>query len=81
MDVKGGVVSYPVNESTDLGRWFDYDGLLVSHAGPVVKIGQRSVEMRLGNMKKVLFIGNERFKNMDNSDLYQTPSRRPKRQQ
>lgn len=78
MDANGVVVSYPLNDSTDSGSSFDYDGLLVSHAGPVIKIGQRSVAIGFGNMIKVLYVGNERFENEDNSDPYQTLSRRPK---
>lgn len=76
MDACGIVTSYPLHDASDPET--RSEGLLVSRAGPVTKVGQRSVAVGFGNNVKLLMVGNERFEDEDNIDLYQTLSRRPK---
>lgn len=74
MDANGVVNTYPLVDPDD--REYSDEGLLVSRAGPVTKIGHRSVAVGFGNTVKVLLIGNERYEDEDNSDPFQSPSRR-----
>jgi hypothetical protein len=76
MDACGVVTSYPLHDDSDPDSCDD--GLLVSRAGPVAKVGQRSVAVGFGNNVKLLLVGTERFEDEDNVDPYQTVSRRPK---
>lgn len=57
MDAHGTIATYPLNGPTSLQGC----GLLVSHAGPVCKVGQKSLAVVFGNKAKVLVVGNERF--------------------
>lgn len=59
MDAKGTVTAYPFGALEEQGMCDDR--LMVSRAGPVEKIGQRSVAVGFGNTLKVLYVGNERF--------------------
>jgi hypothetical protein len=42
--------------------------LLVSNCGPMIRIGQRSIAVGMGNVVKVITVGNERFNIEENSD-------------
>lgn len=42
--------------------------LLVSHTGPVTRVGQRSIAVGFGNAIKVLLVGNERYDDEDDYD-------------
>lgn len=68
MHADGVVTSYPLNYRN--GEDND-DSLLVSRAGPVCRVGQRSVAVGFGNTVKVLLVGNERYEDDDDDDLYQ----------
>ncbi|KAI5800101.1 sterol-sensing domain of SREBP cleavage-activation-domain-containing protein [Geopyxis carbonaria] len=74
MDAGGIVTSYPLRDPRDSD--FSDDGLMVSHAGPVTKVGQRSVAIGFGNTVKVLYVGNERFEDEDGADPYRTLPRK-----
>ncbi|KAF8252243.1 hypothetical protein K440DRAFT_651426 [Wilcoxina mikolae CBS 423.85] len=77
MDACGVVTSYPLIDDLDLES--RGQGLLVSRAGPVSKVGQRSVAVGFGNNVKVLRVGTEWFEDEDNGDLlYHTMLRRPR---
>jgi hypothetical protein len=77
MDACGVVTSYPLVDDLDMES--RGEGLLVSRAGPVTKVGQRSVAVGFGNTVKVLRVGTEWFEDEDNEDLlYQTMLRRPR---
>jgi hypothetical protein len=62
----GVVTSYPLG---DVNNESDDDSLLVSRAGPVCSVGQRSVAVGFGNTVKVLLVGNERYEDDDDDDL------------
>lgn len=68
MHADGVVTAYPLSYKN--GGNND-DSLLVSTAGPVCRVGQRSVAVGFGNTVKVLLIGNERYEDEDNNDLHQ----------
>lgn len=68
MDACGVVTSYSLHDSTDLDS--RGDGLLVSRAGPVAKVGQRSVAVGFGNNIKLLLVGVERYEDDDGADPY-----------
>lgn len=76
MDSCGVVTSYPLHDSTDPDS--RGDGLLVSRAGPVTKLGQRSVAVGFGNNIKLLLLGMERYEDEDGGDPYHDIARRPK---
>lgn len=76
MDACGHVASYPLHDELDPDS--RGDGLMVSRAGPVTKVGQRSVAVGFGNNVKVLLVGTERFEDEDGGDPFGTISRRPK---
>jgi len=76
MDACGVVTSYPLHDSTDPDS--RGNGLLVSRAGPVTKVGQRSVAVGFGNNIKLLLVGVERYEEDDGADPYHNISRRPK---
>lgn len=59
MDAKGLVTAYPLHDPAESD--ICDDRLMVSRAGPVTKIGQRSVAVGFGNNVKVLYVGDERF--------------------
>lgn len=42
--------------------------LLVSSCGPMVRVGQRSIAVGMGNVVKVITVGHERFNIEDTSD-------------
>ncbi|RPA95328.1 hypothetical protein L873DRAFT_1829877 [Choiromyces venosus 120613-1] len=69
MHADGVVASYPLNDST--AEESD-ESLLVSRAGPVCRVGQRSVAVGFGNTVKLLAVGNERYEGEDdNNDIFQ----------
>lgn len=72
MHADGAVTGYPLSyknsESND-------DSLLVSRVGPVRKVGQQSVAVGFGNTVKVLLVGNERYEEDEDDDLYQISRR------
>ncbi|KAI5840369.1 sterol-sensing domain of SREBP cleavage-activation-domain-containing protein [Tricharina praecox] len=76
MDSCGVVTSYPLHDSTDPDS--RGDGLLVSRAGPVTKLGQRSVAVGFGNNIKLLLLGMERYEDEDGGDPYHDIARRPR---
>lgn len=76
MDACGVVTSFPLHDEKDPDS--HGEGLLVSRAGPVTKVGQRSVAVGFGNNIKVLLVGNERFEDEDGGDPFGTVSRRPR---
>lgn len=72
MHADGAVTSYPLSYKN--GENGD-DSLLVSKAGPVCKVGQRSVAVGFGNTVKVVIVGNERYEDDDDDDLYRISRR------
>ena len=69
MHADGVVTSYPLSDSAAEGP---DESLLVSRAGPVCRVGQRSVAVGFGNTVKLLAIGNERYEGEDgNDDIFQ----------
>jgi len=76
MDACGVVTSYPLHDSADPDS--RGDGLLVSRAGPVTKVGQRSVAVGFGNNIKLLLLGVERYEDEDGGDPYHNITRRQK---
>ncbi|PWW76014.1 hypothetical protein C7212DRAFT_194519 [Tuber magnatum] len=69
MHADGVVTSYPLSDS--VAEEPD-ESLLVSRAGPVCRVGQRSVAVGFGNTVKLLAIGNERYEGQDdNDDIFQ----------
>lgn len=73
MHADGVVTSYPLGYKN--GEDND-DSLLVSRAGPVCRVGQRSVAVGFGNTVKMLLVGNERYEDDDDSDDLYRISRR-----
>ncbi|KAL7276345.1 hypothetical protein RUND412_000648 [Rhizina undulata] len=72
MQADGVVNTYPIHDkNADMSD----DGLLVSRAGPVSKVGQRSVAVGFGNTVKILSVGNERYEDNDDDYLYHTMHR------
>jgi hypothetical protein len=43
------------------------DQLLIGDLGPVEKLGKRSIAVGLGNVIKIITVGNERFNDQDNA--------------
>jgi hypothetical protein len=74
MDACGIVTTYPLHDDSESDN--SGDGLLVSRAGPVTKVGPRSVAVGFGNNVKLLLVGTERFEDEESLDQYHTPSRR-----
>lgn len=72
MHADGAVTGYPLSYKS--GGSND-DSLLVSKIGPVFKVGQRSVAVGFGNTVKVLLVGNERYEDDDDEDLYRVSRR------
>jgi len=71
MHADGIVASYPLSDSAAEGS---DESLLVSRAGPMCRVGQRSVAVGFGNTVKLLAIGNERYEGEDgNDDIFQIP--------
>lgn len=67
MHADGVVTSYPLSDSMEESD----ESLLVSRAGPVCRVGQRSVAVGFGNTVRLLSVGNERYEVDDNDDIYQ----------
>jgi len=42
--------------------------LLVSSCGPMIRVGQRSIAVGMGNVVKVITVGHEKFNIEENSD-------------
>ena len=76
MDSSGIVTFYPLLDDGPSDNC--EEGLLVSRAGPVARIGQGSVAVGFGNNIKVLLVGAERFEEEDSAEPLHTLSRRPK---
>lgn len=72
MHADGAVMGYPLSYKN--GGDND-NSLLVSRVGPVSKVGQRSVAVGFGNTVKVLLVGNERYEDDEDEDLYRISRR------
>ncbi|KAG0639799.1 sterol-sensing domain of SREBP cleavage-activation-domain-containing protein [Tuber brumale] len=68
MHADGVVTSYPLS---DCAAEESDESLLVSRAGPVCRVGQRSVAVGFGNTVKLLAVGNERYEGEDDDDISQ----------
>jgi hypothetical protein len=67
MHADGVVTSYPLGDN--MGE--SDDSLLVSRAGPVCRVGQRSVAAGFGNTVRLLSVGSERYEVDGDNDMYQ----------
>lgn len=61
MSARGERSTIPLSQYGAMG----HDHLLVGGLGPVEKVGKRSLAVGLGNVVKIIMVGNERFDSMD----------------
>lgn len=57
-----------VTLSTDEDSESSNGHLLVSSCGPIIRVGQRSIAVGMGNVVKIITVGHERFSIEENSD-------------
>jgi hypothetical protein len=63
ISARGERLSYPLYDNNEV-----QEHLLINNLGPMVKVGRRSVAIGIGNIIKVITIGNERFDGKDDSE-------------
>jgi hypothetical protein len=61
LSVRGEQTTTPLSQHSSMGN----DHLLVSVLGPIEKVGKRSLAVALGNVAKIISVGNERFDSID----------------
>ncbi|KAI5819769.1 sterol-sensing domain of SREBP cleavage-activation-domain-containing protein [Pyronema omphalodes] len=88
MDANGLVATYPLTDDPSISNGLSngqgglgndlntHEGLLVSKAGPVRKVGAKSVAVGFGNNIKVLLVGQEWFEPEQDEDLNMIPHSR-----
>lgn len=65
LSMRGERASIPLNASNENSLILDH--LLVTSLGPIEKVGKRSLAVGLGNVIKVITVGNDRFDEQDNA--------------